>query len=199
MGSKLVRKFTARAIFIIGIFLMILGTSFLFGFMEGTSRVSVFFSFMLVLSGAFCAFLAIKLNKQSFYLFFASFFLMSGIFLFLSVLGVIPLSFSEGWPLLSVFTGLALLPVGWRRTGGISSRYFVSCCAFVILGFILLVFSLKMVPFSFRQFIYYWWPMIFLLGGLTLVLISLSGRNISNTGGTNDEDAENAEKQEQAE
>ena len=152
---------------------MVLGITFLLGSLENTSRFSVFLSFLLVLAGAFSAALATKLNKRAIYLFFASFFLMAGIFIFLSAFGVIPLPFSKAWPLLSVFSGLALLPVGWRRHGGFSTRYFVSSCAFVILGCVLLVFSLDMVPFSFKHFILAWWPLLILLGGLTLVLISL--------------------------
>ena len=163
-------------VFIIGLFLMILGITFLLGSMERTSRVSVFFAFLLVVAGAFCAVLAIKLNRRSSYLFFASFFLMAGIFLLLSALGIIPLPFSRAWPLLSVFSGLALLPVGWRRCSGFSPRYFVSSCAFVALGCVLLIFSLHMVPFSFKQFIYTWWPLLLVLGGITLVLISVVAR-----------------------
>lgn len=173
MKSYLTRKLTASIVFVSGLSLMILGTTFLLGSLENTSRISVFLSFLLVLAGAFCAVLAIRLNKRSSYLFFASFFLMAGIFLFLSALGIIPLPFSKAWPLLAVFSGLALLPVGWRRYRGFRKRYFVSSFAFVLLGCVLLVFSLDMVPFSFRQFIYTWWPLLFVLGGLTLVLISL--------------------------
>jgi len=167
---------TARLVFFAGLFFMMLGITFLLGSMENASKVSVFFAFLLLVSGSLCAVLAIKLNKRSSYLFFASFFIMAGIFLFLPALGIITLPFSRLWPLLSVFSGLALLPVGWRRHGGFRLRYLVSSCAFVILGCVLLVFSLKLIPFSFASFIYTWWPMLFIFGGLTLVLISLSGK-----------------------
>ena len=178
MRSKLFRKFAASLVFFAGLFLMILGITFLFGFLEGTSRISVFFAFLLVVTGAFCAVLAIRLNKRYTYLFFASFLMMSGLFLFLSALGIIPLPFSRAWPLLSVFSGLALLPVGWRRYGTFRKRYIVPSLAFVALGCVLLIFSLRVVPFSFRQFINEWWPLVFLFGGLTLVLISLgSGKS----------------------
>ena len=176
MKSKLIRKFAANIVFIIGFLLMILGISFLLGFLEGTSRISVFFSFLLVVAGALCAVLAIRLNKNPSYLFFASFLMMAGFFLFLSALGIISLPFSRAWPLLSVFSGLALLPTGWRRYGVLRRRYIVSACAFVILGCALLIFSLRMVPFSFSQFIQEWWPLLLVLGGLTLVLISLGSR-----------------------
>ena len=153
---------------------MILGITFLLGSMENTSKFSVFLAFLLLVAGGSCAILAIKLNKRSTYLFFASLLMMAGIFLFFSALGIVSLPLSRAWPLLSVFSGLALLPVGWRRCGGIRPRYLVSSCAFVILGFVFMVFALKIIPFSFRSFIYTWWPLLFLLGGLTLILISLS-------------------------
>ena len=156
---------------------MILGISFLLGSLEKSSRTSVFLAFLLVVSGAFCAIFALKLNKRSSYLFFATLFIMAGIFLLLLSLGIIDLPVSRSWPLLSVFSGLALLPVGWRRSGGFNPRYFVSSCAFVALGCVLLVFSLHIVPFSFRQFIYTWWPLLLVLGGATLVLTSLAARN----------------------
>ena len=161
---------------------MLLGITFLLGSMEGTSRevpflISVFLSFLLVVVGAFCTVFALRLNKRSSYLFFASFFTMAGIYLLLSALGIIPLPVSRAWPMFSVFSGLALLPVGWRRCGGFSSRYFVSSCAFIALGCILMVFSFHIVPFSFSQFMRAWWPLLFVLGGLTLVFISLVAKN----------------------
>ena len=177
MMSELRRKYTAILVFIIGLLLLMLGTSFLLGSMEQSSLILVFFSFLLVVAGAFYAMLSIKLHRRSFYLFFASLFLMAGIFLFLSSMGIITLPLSRAWPLLSVFSGLALLPVGWRRCGGFNTRYFVSSCAFVALGCVLLVFSFRMVPFSFKNFMYTWWPLLFVLGGITLVLISLVVRN----------------------
>ena len=170
------RKFTSSLVFITGLVLMVLGVSFLFGSLEGASPVTVFLAFSLVVTGVICTTLATKLNKQSSYLFFASFFLMAGIFLFLSALDIIPLHFYQAWPLLSVFSGLALLPVGWRRYGGFRIRYIVSSAALVTLGCVLLVFSLRVVPFSFKYFIQSWWPLLFLLAGLTLVLISLNVR-----------------------
>jgi len=176
MMPSLIRKIAVNFVFFTGLFLMILGISFLLGFLEGTSRISIFFAFLLVVAGAFCAMLAIRLNKRPAYLFFASLFMMAGFFLFLSALGIITLPFSRVWPLLSVFSGLALLPMGWRRHGTIRKHYIVSSCAFVILGCMLLVFSLRIVPFSFRHFISEWWPLLLVLAGLTLVLISLGGR-----------------------
>jgi hypothetical protein len=169
----LYRRVAARVAFIIGLFLMFFGSAFLLGNLAGASQVSVLVSFLFVILGSFFAFLAISLNKRSIYLFFATFFLLVGLFLFLFSLNILPVSFSQAWPLFSVFSGLALFPAGWRRFGGIHPAYVVPSIVFVVLGCALLVFSLDLVSFSFRQFMLTWWPLLVVLAGLIFVLVSL--------------------------
>lgn len=157
---------------------MVLGLTFLLGSLTGNSRFSVFLAFLFVIAGSFFAILAIKLNKQASYLFFAAFFLMVGFFVFLSALGIIPRSFFfRAWPLISVFSGLALLPAGWRYYGAFHSKFVVPSCFFVVLGLVLLIFSFKIVNFSFKYFILNWWPLLIVIIGIILVLVSLSARN----------------------
>jgi hypothetical protein len=167
----------ARCIFIIGFFLMFLGSAFLISSLVERSRTSILISFFFIILGIGCAILAIRLNKRSLYLFFAAFFMLVGLFLFLSALSIVPFSFAQAWPLLSVFSGIALFPAGWHRYGSFRSRYVVPSVAFVVLGSVLMIFSLDLVSFSFTQFIKNWWPLLVVLAGLTLVLISLSTNN----------------------
>jgi hypothetical protein len=180
MSLLLTRRTAARLVFIIGLFLMFLGSAFLLSSLAEKSQISILISFFFVILGVGCAVLAIKLHKRSLYLFFAAFFMLVGLFLFLSALSIIPFSFSQAWPLLSVFSGIALFPAGWRRYGSFRSRYVVPSIAFVALGSVLMIFSLDLVSFSFAHFMKNWWPLVVVLAGLTLVLISL-GTN-SNTG-----------------
>ena len=164
----------ARLVFIIGFFLMFLGTAFLIGSLMEISRASILLSFLLIIAGAGCAVFAIKLNRRSLYLFFAALFLQAGIFLFLDAIKIIPVRFSHVWPLLSVFAGIALIPAGWHHYGAIKVKYMVPSAAFIILGSALMVFSMDMVTFSLSRFVLDWWPLLVLLAGLTLVLVSLS-------------------------
>ncbi|GHV55638.1 hypothetical protein AGMMS49579_18990 [Spirochaetia bacterium] len=152
---------------------MFLGAAFLLGSIVGSSRLSVLISFFFVILGSLCAVFAISLKKRSLYLFFAAFFFLVGFFLFLSALKIFPVAFSRDWPLISVFSGLALIPAGWHRYGALRSSYVVPAIAFVVLGSVLMVFSLDLVSFSFRQFILNWWPLLVVLAGLILVLVSL--------------------------
>jgi hypothetical protein len=177
MDGSTTRKLTARLAFVAGLLLMFLGGAFLLGTLKGIARFSVLRAFFFVIIGAICAFLAIKLNKRSFYLFFAAFFLQAGFFLFLSALHILPFTFSQGWPLLSIFAGLALFPAGWHRFGAIRTRFVVPSVAFVFLGCFLMFFSFRVVPFSFRHFVIVWWPLLVVLMGLILVLLALGTRS----------------------
>ena len=176
MRSIVTRRTAARFVFIIGFFLMILGSAFLIGSLIHISRVSVFTSFFLVFLGVICAFFATRINRRSLYLFFAALFFQAGLFLFLHAIQVIPIKLSQTWPLLSIFSGIALFPAGWFRYGLFKITYIVPSAAFILIGTALMIFSLDLVSFSLAQFIKNWWPLLLVLSGLMLVLFSLSTR-----------------------
>jgi hypothetical protein len=175
------RRTIARLFFDTGIIFMLLGCAFLIGSKEDTSQIYMLVSFLFLILGVCCAIIAIRIKKSSLYLFFACFSLLVGIFLFLSGLDIIPITFSRSWPLLSVFTGIALFPAGWYFYGRIRIRYIVPSLAFIILGSILLIFSLKLVSFSLAQFVKDWWPLLLLIWGLIFLLVSLGTKNTGNT------------------
>jgi hypothetical protein len=177
MHSTVTRRFVARLIFISGILLMLVGSVFLLTAFPGTSRRSALAAFLFIIIGALFIFLVAKLNKRSLYLFAAVLFLQVGFFLLLFALEIIPLSFSQSWPVFSIFTGLAMFPSGWNRYRKLQPGYLVSSLAFVILGGILLLFSLNVVRFPFKRVILEWWPLILFLSGLILVFVSLGTKN----------------------
>jgi cytochrome c biogenesis protein CcdA len=177
MRHDVKRRLTARLVFFGGLLLMLLGCAFLLGTLAGISRISVLAAFFFIIIGSFCAFFAVRLNKRSAYLFFATFFILLGFFLFLSSLNIVPMVFEDWWPSVSIFAGLALIPAGWHRYGVIKIRYLVPSAAFIILGAVLLIFSLGIVSFSFKQFILNWWPLLIVLAGLILVLMALGTKN----------------------
>jgi hypothetical protein len=177
MVSIIIRRVAARFVFFSGLLFMILGNLFLLGTFSGAVQMSVFIALLFILIGVFCAILALKLNKRSLYLFFAAFFILLGFFLVFLTLRIIPVTFSQGWPFFSVFTGLALFPAGWHRYGKIKAGYTVSSLAFIVLGCLLLIFSFDVVQFTFKKFILQWWPLILILAGVILVLVSLGTKS----------------------
>ncbi|MCL2192752.1 MAG: hypothetical protein FWB78_05080 [Treponema sp.] len=170
------RRPVAKLFFIIGVLLLFLGGTFLIGSPPGISRVLVQIAFLLVAVGVGFAMIAVKISRRSLYIFLAGLFLQAGLFFFLSAIDAMPLGFARAWPLLSVFAGVAILPAGWHRYGAIRPNYVVLAAAFIILGSVLMVFSLDMVDFSFSQFILDWWPLLVVLAGIVLVLAALSSK-----------------------
>ncbi|MDR1126777.1 MAG: DUF5668 domain-containing protein [Treponema sp.] len=180
---KFSRPFIAHCIFIVGLFFTLIGIVFLLGNLANISQKRLFLSFLFGVIGAGSAFFALSLNKRAVYLFFGSFFIMVGLFLFLSALHIFPFSIRETWPLAVVFSGLALAPVGWRKYGRFHPVFMVPAITFVILGGVLLMFSFRIVSFNFRQFVLNWWPVFLILAGIMLLLIALSNKGIERKGG----------------
>lgn len=172
------RRSTARFVFIIGFLLMFLGSAFLIGSLVEISQILVLVSFFLIILGISCAIFAIKLNRRSLYLFFAALFLQAGLFFFLNAMNIIHVGFLKSWPLLSIFTGIAFIPAGWHRYGIFRPNYIVLSAAFIILGSVMMVFALDLVAFSLAQFVRDWWPLLVLLAGLILVLVSLGTKYV---------------------
>jgi hypothetical protein len=173
MPVVLKKSFAARVIFTIGILFMVGGVLALFAALQGISRLSVIVPICFLTAGAVFAICAIKLKKRSLYLFFASYFFLVGFFLVLLALKVLPIPFSRSWPLLSVFAGLSLVPAGWHRFTRIRIVYLLPALVFIVLGCMLLFFSLRIAPWSFKHFMLNWWPLLVALAGLILVLVSL--------------------------
>jgi hypothetical protein len=150
------------------------GSVLVLGLIKDVSQLSVFMSFSFIAGGAGCAVAAIRMHRRSLYLFMAGFFIQIGLFIFLMSLNIISLPIQRMWPVLSIFAGLALIPAGWHRYGRLKTKYIVPAIVFIALGCFLMIFALKVVPVSFSQFMYRWWPLMVVLAGLLLLLMSLS-------------------------
>jgi hypothetical protein len=162
-------------VFCIGIVFSLLGSVLtLINLAEG-ARQRVISAFLLLIIGGFCVFLALKLRRRPLYLFFAAFFTFVILFLLLKATGISSLTLKQSWPLLSVFAGLALLPAGRRRYGAVRRIYLFPAIALVVLGGFLMLFSLRITNFSFKQFVLGWGPVIIVVSGIMLILLSSIG------------------------
>ncbi|MDR2445400.1 MAG: hypothetical protein LBD44_05645 [Spirochaetaceae bacterium] len=181
MQHGIKRKKIARIMFYIGIVLSLFGSVFLLFNYTSITGLQAIGSFFLLIIGGLCVFFAVKLRRKSLYLFFAAFFTLVGLFLLFKVCGVIPLSLKQSWPLLSVFTGIALLLADIHQYDKIYRIYLIPSIALIVLGCFLLLFSLKIASFSFRQFVLDWCPVIVVVSGVMLILFSISSSKGSNS------------------
>jgi hypothetical protein len=93
----------------------------------------------------------------------------------LKATGISSLTLKQSWPMLAVFAGLALLPAGVRNYGAIRQIYLIPSISLVVLGGFLMLFSLQIINFSFKQFVLGWGPVIVVVSGLILILLSSIG------------------------
>jgi hypothetical protein len=169
------RKLAARIVFFLGVVLALFGTVLILITLAYGARQRVISAFLLLIIGGLCVFLALKLKRCPLYLFFAAFFTLVILFLLLKVTGISGLTLKQSWPLLAVFAGLALLPAGVQGYGAIRPIYLIPSIALVVLGGFLMLFSLRIINFSFKQFILGWGPVIVVVSGLMLILLSSIG------------------------
>jgi hypothetical protein len=175
MQNAAKRKFFAPIVFCVGVILSLLSSAILLFSFASITQLQIIGSFLCLIIGGSCIFLAIKLKRRSLYLFFAAFLILLGLFLLLHVTGIAKLTMMQSWPLISVFAGLALLPAGSHRYGAVRRIYLIPSIALIVLGGFLMLFSLKITDFSFKQFILNWYPVIILMAGVMLIILSFSG------------------------
>jgi hypothetical protein len=178
MRKSFLRMLLAESILTIGILSTILGGSILFTSASGGSRFAAVLASLCLSSGVLLAIVSFKLReKQARFIFLSSFLILTGALLLCIASGLIPYSIFRLWPLLSVFSGLSLFPAGFHRYSGPRARFVVPALVFILLGIGFLLFSFRWVPFSFSRFILTWWPLLLVLAGALLMLVSLSARS----------------------
>lgn len=171
MRNKIKKRLLDR-VFPAGLALMIAGCIILMRGRLGGATVRIAGALAVTVAGSAGAFFFVKRRKRPTYLFFSVFFSLAGLYLLLTASGALTLK--EGWPLLSVFAGLALLPAGLLRFGGVRRVFLIPALALAVLGAFLLLFSLDVTGMSFRQFMLACWPAILAMLGLALALLSIS-------------------------
>jgi len=177
MHKFILRRLAAEASLFIGLSFTILGVGFLVVSAGGSPRTAAIPASLCMIAGAAMASIAVRLRRKPRYLFLAALLIQIGILLLLIASDLIVGSFLMLWPLVSIFVGIALIPSGWYRYRRLSSRYIVPMLGFFSLGFLLLIFSFDIVSFSFKRFFLDWWPLMLLLAGIILTLVSLSSRS----------------------
>jgi hypothetical protein len=155
---------------------MAAGSFFLLASLTSRSLLRMLVSYIMVFSGVILSVLAFTLRKKPIYIFFSSFFILFGVFFLLLTFEIIPLTFKETWPVLAIFASLSFIPSGWYKYHGVKMNYIVCALGFLLLGVMLLFFSLDVVPFSFKDMVLEWWPLGFVALGFILVLSALGSK-----------------------
>ncbi len=106
-------------------------------------------------------------------IFFGLFFLLSGFFTVL--LMIMPGSnlFDLWWPGYLALAGVSFLPYGQKKKAYHRPGILISGLFLMGISFFMLLFSLDIIPMSFRAFVQVWWPVLFIAMGLFLALSAI--------------------------
>ncbi len=119
--------------------------------------------------GEICLFICFGFLKIPSLIFAGTFFIFNGILSFFAESPFFELSFNQIWPFVIINTGLSLIPYQIAKFKKLKSNYLFPAILFVGLGIIFLLFSMKIIPISFTNFIKTWWPLVLIFMGIVLI------------------------------
>ncbi|HPX27709.1 MAG TPA: hypothetical protein PLG87_12960 [Treponemataceae bacterium] len=159
--------------------LLLMGAGFLFfGLRESinASTLTALRTFFLFVVGGLLFYRAMTGRRIS-SLFYISVALLCNGFVIITVdIGLLPYTLVQIWPLLVMVSGLVLIPTAMYKYGKLSSRFLVPAIMIFSMGVFFLLFSLDIITVSFVAFAAVWWPLFFILGGLSLVALFFYGK-----------------------
>ncbi|HAM78589.1 MAG: hypothetical protein IKN90_07315 [Treponema sp.] len=156
---------------VIGIGILLCGVFLLaFKFSSGEDSFG-WKSIFLTASGAFLLYISITLIKKAIWVFLGIAFFLFGVQLLLLDAKILPFTFIETWPLTIIICGLAMIPSGLYNLKRIRTIYLFPAILMILMGTFFLLFSMHIFKSSFRHFIFMWWPIILIFGGIWLIIL----------------------------
>lgn len=154
--------------------LLLMGAGILFFGLRESITASTLISlrtFILFVIGGLLFYRAMTRKKLS-SLFFISVVMLCNGFLIIGIdIGLISYRLSQIWPIMVIVSGLVLIPTEIYKSGRITSRFVVPSIMISSMGVFFLLFSLDIIKERFVEFASHWWPLFFILGGLSLVAL----------------------------
>ncbi|MBQ0003484.1 MAG: hypothetical protein KBT21_08095 [Treponema sp.] len=93
---------------------------------------------------------------------------------------LIPLEFTNIWPIVMVSCGLTLIPCGYLKFERLRTIYLIPAAALIFLGTVFILFAYHIIKIPFRRFVAYMWPVILICSGIFLIAYYLySQKNTS--------------------
>ncbi len=153
-----------------GLLLVLFGLFVFVGKQESAVKVFAFRPAIVLVLGIVLLFCSLAFTGSSFSLFFGLFFFLMGIVLLLIDSGILPYGFSRMWPTIMIAAAFSLFPAGLYRARRVRTVYLFPAIMILLLGIVFLLFSLHVIPISFRVFVSRCWPLLFIIVGAFLVI-----------------------------
>lgn len=170
----------ANCVLLAGLVLLILGLTIFLENLFINREIKILSCVINLAAGEICLFICFGFFKLPSLIFLGTFFIFNGILAFFSESPFFGLSFGKLWPFIIINTGLSLFPYQIAKFKKLKSNYLFPALLFITLGILFLLFSMKIIPVSFTNFIKTWWPLVFVFMGIMLIVTFImlkSGKN----------------------
>lgn len=161
----------ANAVLAAGLVLILVGIFLMVKHSEHATKVFALRPVILLSVGAIALFVSIAFTESGNTLYVGLFCVMMGIVMLMVDTHIIRYSLKEMWPTIMISSGVALFPASLYKLRRIRTVYLFPAIMLIMLGMMFLLFSMHIFPFSFREFISKWWPLLVIMGGFLLIAI----------------------------
>lgn len=160
----------ANCILFIGLALIILGLVIFLKNFFIDKQIKVLACVINLIIAEICFFICFGFLKLPTLIYFGTFFVLNGILSFFVESEFFEITLAQLWPIVIINTGLSFIPYQLFKFKKFKSSFLFPAILFICLGIIFLLFSLKIIPISFSSFIRLWWPLIFVIVGIALIV-----------------------------
>jgi hypothetical protein len=128
-----------------------------------------------IMVGGFLLYRAFIGNGPESYVFIGIFVGLGGVVMLLLNTVITGFELSRIWPVFMTIIGISLYGYG-RQKADVYNRmtYVIPSITIVVLSFLFLLFSLKIIETEFRSFVWTWWPILFIGFGVVLMALHFS-------------------------
>lgn len=126
-------------------------------------------AFPIVLGFLFLYFAFVRGASERFIL-IGMFCTLIGIYFLLSKTILSEKDLRKWWPIFMTIAGVSFIPYGYKKHGNARTALLVPAWAIIVLSLTFLFFSLGLTDTPFSTFIGTWWPGVFIIVGIVLLL-----------------------------
>lgn len=164
----------------VGVISILAGVASLIRILAGVPLEYSFLNGGAIIAGAVIFYLCLAFFPVTQLLFSGMYLCLSGWLILIISLPVVPLTFAQLWPLEVSLCGLCVFLTGIVKRHKIRNAYLFPSILLFVLGFLFLLFSLKIIKTSFVQFFSVWGPVFLILLGVFIVTVYLYQKNLGN-------------------
>ncbi len=156
----------------LGLFFVFVGCNLLVVFLSPLTACTYLIGpNILLLIGLTILYVSLTGKRRTFITFVGLLLCSLWLLLLLTSSQIIPLTMVELWPIMLMLSGLMLIPLGFIRYKFLPISFIVCALALLCIGILFLLFSLNIIESSITDFASQWWPLIFIVFGLSLIAL----------------------------